>query len=98
MARFDVHHRADGRYLLDCQADLLAHLSTRLVVPLSPSSHVPKPVTRLNPLFDVDGRTLVMMTQLAAAVPARELGKRVASLRDHDNDISNAIDMLLVGF
>ena len=98
MARFDLHRRTDGQYLLDCQADLLNYLSTRLVVPLSPESRVKRAAERLNPIFEVEGRTLVMMTQLATAVPVRELGARIGSLADRDTDIGNALDMLLVGF
>ncbi len=98
MARFDVYRRTDRRYLLDCQADLLTYLSTRFVVPLSPASRVPKPAARLNPVFEIDGHTLVMMTQLAAAVPVRDLGKRIASVAHRDTEIGNALDMLLVGF
>lgn len=98
MARFDVYRRADHRYLLDCQADLFSYLSTRFVVPLTPTARVPKPLERLNPRFEIDGQTFVMMTQLAAAVATRDLGKRIASLADRDTDIGNALDMLLVGF
>lgn len=97
MAKFDVYRRTDGRYLLDCQADLLTYLSTRFVVPLSPVSRVPRPAARLNPLFELDDQTLVMMTQFAAAVSVRDLGKRIASVADRDTDISNALDMLIIG-
>ena len=38
MARFDAYPRPDGApgLLLDVQADLMSHLSTRVVVPLLP--------------------------------------------------------------
>ena len=50
MARFDVHANPSGPgYLLDCQADLLSHLTTRFVVPLLPLDAAPKPAARLNP-------------------------------------------------
>jgi toxin CcdB len=57
----------------------------------------PKPAAKLNPLFEMDGESYVMMTQFAAAIPAAELGERRPSLRDHDIDIHNALDMLISG-
>lgn len=36
MARFDVYLTSSSGYLLDVQADLLAGLNTRVVVPLLP--------------------------------------------------------------
>ena len=99
MARFDVYENP-GRpgLLLDCQANVLDLLDTRLVVPLLPPDLAPKPAGRLNPLFEIEGRPYVMATQFAAAVPVRELGDRIASLIHHDTAIGGAIDMLLSGY
>jgi len=98
MARFDVHAPASGTaLLLDCQADLLAHLTTRFVVPLFPLSQAPKPAARLNPVLEVNGEPHVMVTQFAAAVETRELGRKVASLAQHDHAIVGALDMLITG-
>lgn len=99
MAKFEVFRRRAGPgYLLDCQADLLSQLNTRFVVPLLPVVEAPKPAARLNPVFELEGESHVMMTQFAAAVPVTELGERTASLIDHDTDIINALDMLISGF
>ena len=49
-------------------------------------------------MFELDGKSYVMVTQFAAAVPVAELGERVASLGDHDTVILNALDMLISGF
>ena len=74
MAKFDVYRQKQGGWLvLDCQADLLNDLNTRLVVPLLPINQAPKPAVRLNPIFEVEGERLVMVTQFAASVPIREL-------------------------
>ena len=98
MARFDVHHNRGGSgYLLDCQADILADFNTRLVVPLLPPAIAPTPAGRLNPAFEIEGKTHVMVTQFAGTVPARSLGKVVASLITDDRLIGTAIDMLLSG-
>lgn len=96
MARFDVY-RGAGTYLLNCQADFLDYLDTRFVVPLVPGPDTPR-ADRLNPIFTVEGETVVMATQLASAVPARELGRRISSLADEHARIISALDMLISGY
>ncbi len=99
MAQFDVWRSRDGQVLLlDCQSDFLSHLTTRFVVPLLPADTLSPPVRRLNPELRVGDATVVMYTQLAAAVPVRELGSRVTSLVDEQDRIVAAIDFLLSGF
>lgn len=83
--------------MLDCQADLLNRLNTRLVVPLQPPDDAPKPAGRLNPVFEIAGQSYVMVTQFATAVALSELGPVETSLSDHDTEIMNALDMLLTG-
>lgn len=98
MAQFDVYRNSFGEgLLLDCQSDLLSHLTTRLVVPLLVPSRVPQPLPRLNPLFEVNGTTHMMVTQHAGALEVRELGQPVASLSAHDYTITGALDFLLTG-
>lgn len=99
MARLDVYRNPQGPgYLLDVQADLLGMLNTRMAVPLLPPSEAPKPAGRLNPVFEVDGATVVMVTQFMAAIPAAELRTPVASLLPVHTAVIDAIDMLLSGF
>ncbi|MDQ8755046.1 CcdB family protein [Sphingosinicella sp. LHD-64] len=99
MPRFDVHRMQEGEgYLIDCQADLLHGLNTRLVVPLLRPGEGPPPISRLNPAFRIRDTDVVMYTQFAASVPVRELGEPVASLMDEDHAIMNAFDMLLTGY
>jgi toxin CcdB len=99
MARFDAHENPDGPgYLLDCQADILSDLSSRLVVPLLPADQAPLPSRRLNPSLSVGGKEVVMMTHFASAIPRRALGPVVQSLADDDRVIMNAFDMLLTGY
>lgn len=99
MARFDVYRSADGAdLLLDCQSDLLSGLTTRFVVPLRLTDDAPPPARRLNPVFEIDGRDHVMLTQFAAAVLVRDCGPVVASLAREDAAIINALDMLISGY
>lgn len=99
MARFDVFPKPDGPgYLLDCQADILATLNTRFVVPLLPPEEAPIAGQRLNPDFQIEGATVIMYTQFAAALPRSDLTRPVASLSDEHVAIMNALDMLLAGY
>ncbi|HEX7819666.1 MAG TPA: CcdB family protein [Sphingobium sp.] len=99
MAKFDVYRQKAGGFpVLDCQADLLSDLNSRLVVPLLPIGEAPKPAARLNPVFDVEGERLVMVTQFAASVPVRELGEIIQSLGMEGDAIGAALDMLITGF
>lgn len=99
MAKFDVWRlREGGGLVLDCQTDLLDRLNTRLVVPLIPVEDAPPAMARLNPVFDVEGRSVTMVTQFAATVHVRELGERVVSLLHKQDAIGAALDMLVSGF
>lgn len=98
MARFDVYaNQSATGYLLDCQADPLSHINTRFIAPLIPLAHAPKPARRLNPIFAVNGEECVLVTQFAAAVEMRELGKATGSLADQHHVIVGALDMLIRG-
>jgi toxin CcdB len=97
MAQFDVHPSRDGAdLLLDCQSDLLGHFDTRFVIPLVPTQTAQK-LSRLHPVFEIEGRHHILATQLASAIDASELGRCVASLADRRYDILNAVDMLVTG-
>jgi toxin CcdB len=99
MARFDIFENKGGAgYLLDVQSDLLSGLNTRVVVPLLPKSSAPTPAQRLNPELSLEGQELVMATQYMAAVPEHELGSRVGSLAEQQDEISAALDMLFLCF
>jgi CcdB protein. len=98
MAQFDVHRLANRPGLvIDCQADRLDHLESRLVAPLVPLAELPSPARRLNPVFPIEGEDHAMLTQAAAAIRRRELGPKVVSLADHRPEIMNALDFLLTG-
>lgn len=99
MARFDVHPNPGGAgYLLDVQADVLAALNTRIVVPLLPLDQAPIPARRLNPVFQIDEAPHLMATQFLAAVPRTLLRRPVTNLADQSDDIMAALDLALTGF
>lgn len=99
MAKYDVFPNPSGDgFLLDVQTDLLSDLNTRVVVPLLPKSSSPKPATRLNPTFEIDGEHVVMVTQFLAAVPSAILKSPVGNLSEDFDKVTIAIDMLMQGF
>jgi toxin CcdB len=87
----------DG-YVVDIQANRLAHLGRRVVVPLLPAQSSPPDIPGLNPVFDIDGVPHVLAIHLVASVPVRELGEPVGDLYDRQDEIAIAMDVLLKGF
>jgi toxin CcdB len=99
MARFDVYRARDSDDLvLDCQADILADLPTRFMVPLIPVDRFGMIYSRLNPVFRVEGADYMMATQMTAAVPVKSLAGCLVSLADEHSHIRDALDMLLTGY
>ena len=84
--------------MVDCQADLLSHLPTRFVVPLIAPKELPHPMARLHPHFRINGETRLLATHLAGAIKVSEFASEIGSLADQDTEISNALDMLIIGF
>lgn len=104
MAQFDVYRnpirasRTRIPYLLDVQSDLLEPLATRIVVPLcKPDVLGGKPAERLNPVFVVEGRNVLMLTPELAGVPRRVLGEQVANLAAESSTIVAALDLAITG-
>jgi toxin CcdB len=99
MARYQVFRGRDTEgYLLEVQNDLLDDLNVRVLVPLMFPEDAPKPAHRLNPVFEIDGRRVIMVTQYLSAAPVAELGPLAGNLRVNDNEITEALDMLFQGF
>lgn len=104
MAQFDVYQNRNPRtqneipYLLDVQADLLASLATRVVVPLLAVSAMGMPVKHLTQKFTIDNTDVVMSTAQLAGVDQQVLGGKVGSLALHREEIIAALDFLFTGF
>lgn len=104
MAQFDVHANEDPAtrarmpYLVDVQADLLGDLASRVVVPLVRAEDaVLRPLARLTPVFELEGRKFVFVTPELAGVSRLALGRKVTSLASHRHEIVSAFDMLISG-
>jgi len=97
MARYDLH-RVDNALVLDVQSNIIPPVGTRLVIPLFEAGTVPRAMSRLHPILEVDGNDYVLATHLMAAMPVSQLGPTIGSL-DHLHDtIRAALDMIFLGF
>lgn len=85
-------------FLLEVQADLLAALATRVVVPLYRKEAVPGArMVRLTPEVDFQGQSLVAMFPELAGVARRSLGPRMGDLAARRAEMIGALDLLLTG-
>jgi toxin CcdB len=104
MAQYAVHRNPNTAtrvaipFLLDVQADLLAGLATRLVVPLYlPGKLSGDPIRRLTPTLEFQGRPLVAMVTEIAGVPRRTLGPEVGNLAEARKEILEALELAFTG-
>ncbi len=101
MAQFDVYRNTNDEsadefpYLLDIQADLLCSLATRVVIPLVRQE---KNIQHLNPIFEIKGERVAMLTQELSGIEQSILGKKVCSLSERRIEIIAALDFLVSGF
>jgi toxin CcdB len=91
---------ADGRaghptpFLLVVQSDLVQIRRSRVVVPLVRAAAAGTPISRLMPVFEIEGERVVMMTPQIAGISTADIGPIVTSLAEHRLDIRTAIDIL----
>ena len=87
-----------NRMLLNVQADVLSQINSRIVIPLVPVTPAINLIAKLNPVLNVNGTAVVLMTQQIAPIPIKALGPHIANLNSQSDVIANALDMLLKGF
>ncbi|MDD3786920.1 MAG: CcdB family protein [Hydrogenophaga sp.] len=104
MAQFDVHRnrgplKESIPFVVLVQSSLYDGYRRRVVVPLVRRSLLPRQAasagTRLNPVFEVEGMAVVLHPLDMVSVASDQLGEYVASLADHGQDITDALDELL---
>jgi toxin CcdB len=104
MAQFDVYPNPEpsqkGKipFLLDLQCDLLHGLNTTVVAPLYDLDVTNRLQVRgVTPVFEVEGRKVVMVIPELAGVPVRRLPPKIGSLANERSAIVAAIDFLFTG-
>lgn len=104
MSQFDVYRNRNPAtrelypLLVDIQADLLADLQTRVVIPLTQARPLVKlPLAILMPIIRVAGEAYVLVTPELAAIAKSALGARVANIDGQRDTIISALDLLVTG-
>jgi toxin CcdB len=103
MAQFSVYRNGATSsihipYLLDVQSGLLDQLETRVVVPLYRlDAFKGKALTRLTPIFMIEGERVLMMTPELSGISRKQLGSELLSMGQHHDEIIAALDMLISG-
>lgn len=104
MAQFAVHRNKNRRtqsafpLLLDVQADLLAELRTRVVVPLTKIGKLTrKPIDRLTPIIEIQDERYMLVTPQLAGISTADLGPEVTNVAEHRPTIIAALDLLITG-
>ena len=104
MAQFDVFRNANPAtraripYLLDVQSDLLDMQATRVVVLLyKPGILKGRLAETLNPVLEIEGREVAMLTPELAGVPTNILAEPIGNLSDQRGAIIAALDLVIAG-
>jgi toxin CcdB len=100
--QFDVYRnpivadRGFAPYLVNLQSDLFSDRTSVVVAPLVDVS-VLQPTPRLNPVFVIEDRKVMLSIVDLAAAPKRVFKKTIANLEDRRDDFIAAIDLLFTG-
>ncbi len=105
MPQFSIHinqnpmSKKNYPYLINVQSTLLDDLETRLVIPLTPiSTYSGKPIKELNPIVEIKGKELIVLTQQMAAIRKSDLGSFVCDIASCRQKVLSSIDFLITGF
>lgn len=86
-------------FVVDVQSDFLSGYETRIILPLTPMTHVKKEsLPRLHPHVHFQGKDYVLLTANLAVVRMDELKRPVGSLAEYHHTITDALDFLFHGF
>lgn len=85
-------------YLLDIQSNVLDDLRTTVVVPLCATSLAgAAAITKLCPIFEIDGKSYIALTQQIAGIDRKSLGNEVCDLSQYRSEIIAALDFIISG-
>lgn len=86
-------------YFIDVQADMLAHLNTRLVMPLTPKANANSQVKALTPVITIGQVDYVVLATMITTTDVKNLKAEDAVMdASHLRDqLVSAIDMMILG-
>lgn len=104
MAQLDIYENSDKEtseeipYLIDIQHDIHKNLKTRMMIPLVCVEAQNAEITKLCPVFTIQGRKVFASIPEMASYPLSETGNKVADLTSGRTSLFGAIDFLMHGF
>lgn len=104
MAQLDVFENSDKEssdeipYLIDVQHDIHKILKTRMVIPLVYVEAQRSEITRLCPVFTIQGKKVFASIPEMAAYPVSEIGRKITNINAERDILFSAIDFLMHGF
>lgn len=86
-------------YFIDVQSDMLAHLNTRLVMPLTQKANSNSQVKALTPVITIEQVDYVILTTMITTTDVKNLKDEDAIINaSHLRDqLVSAIDMMILG-
>lgn len=104
MAQFDVYRNRNTAsreaipYFLLLQHEVIETRALRVVVPLVPLSRAELPISRLNPIFEIEERKFILSILEIAGISTSFLGGDIVTSLSHRRDeIIAAVDFLVTG-
>ena len=104
MTQYHAHRNKDAAsqksypLVLEVQSRLLKDLATRVVLPMRKlASYGAKPISRLNPILQIDGVEYIVFAQQISVMPAQSIGASVADFSSQQHVIVAAVDCVLSG-
>lgn len=104
MRQFDVYANTNSAtrdaypFIVDIQSNVIAQISTRIVIPLGrKSAFGSMTMDDLTPVVTYDGEELLLLVPQIASVPARILKDPIGSLSHMRDDIISALDFAITG-
>lgn len=104
MAQLDIYENRDSEslheipFLVDVQHEIHQNLKTRMMIPLVCVEAQKAEITKLCPVFTIQGRKVFASIPEMAAYPVVETGRKVATLDSERAILFSAIDFLMHGF
>jgi toxin CcdB len=100
MAQFDVHRNTGTQksvipYVVIVQSSRFDRARRRVIVPLLLESTLPTTDERLNPMFEIEGKRVVLNPLHMVSMAVDRLGEHVGSLKDDGDRVIAALDLLI---
>jgi toxin CcdB len=104
MTQYHAHRNKDAAsqktnpLVLEVQSRLLQGMATRVVLPMRKlTSYAAKPISRLNPVLQIDGVDYIVIAQQISVMPAQSIGASAADFSSQQHVIVAAVDCVLSG-